>query len=198
MRRTRSSLISVQCVIFGRASARGNSLLRAFDGGQHHVDGDIAVGVAVDLDAGAMHALDPRIEVVLRLGDVALVRRRDAGIRRAERHRALGERAVDGVLGGGAEPDPLVAEAARDAAGDHRLEHVAARFVAHAMQQVAARAHLLQRRTDAALVMHAGEAVADELLRDVRQPVAVALLRCSSVNVGRLPTRLSAPRARDR
>ena len=41
--------------------------------------------------------------------------------------------------------------------------------------QVAARAHLLQRGQVAALVMHARQAVADELLRDVREAVAVAL-----------------------
>ena len=76
MRRTRSSLISVQWVILGRASARGNELLRPLDRGQHHVDGDIAIGVAVDLDARPMHPLDPGVEIVLRLRDVALVRRR--------------------------------------------------------------------------------------------------------------------------
>ena len=50
-------------------------LLRALECGEVHVDGDVAVGVAVDLDAGAMHPLDPRVEIVLRLGDVAFVRR---------------------------------------------------------------------------------------------------------------------------
>ena len=59
--------------------------------------------------------------------------------------------------------------------GDHRLEHPAAGLVADAMQQLAARAHLLQRRQIAAFVVHAGQAVADELLRDVREPVAIAL-----------------------
>ena len=73
MRRTRSSLISVQWVIFGRASGAREQLLRALDGGEEHVDGDVAVGVAVDLDAGAMHPLDPGVQIVLRLGDVALV-----------------------------------------------------------------------------------------------------------------------------
>ena len=86
-------------------------LLRALDRGQHHIDRDIPIGVAVDLDARAMHPLDPGVEIVLRLRDVALVRRSDAGIGRAERHRALGERPVDRVLRGGSEPDPLVAEA---------------------------------------------------------------------------------------
>ena len=59
--------------------------------------------------------------------------------------------------------------------GDHRVEHAAARLVAHAMMQIAARAHFLDRREIAALVMHAGQAVADELLRDVRDAVALAL-----------------------
>ena len=101
----------------------GQQLLRALHGGEIHVDGHVAVGVAVHLDAGAVHALDPLVQRVLRLGDVALVGRRDAGIRRAQRHRALRERAVHGVLGRGAELDPLVAEAGLDAGGDHRLEH---------------------------------------------------------------------------
>ena len=48
-------------------------LLRPLHGGQHHVDRDIAIGVAVHLDAGAMHALDPGVQIVLRLGNVAFV-----------------------------------------------------------------------------------------------------------------------------
>ena len=48
-------------------------------------------------------------------------------------------------------------------------------FVADAVQQLAARAHLLQRGQVAALVMHARQAVAHELLRDVRDAVALAL-----------------------
>ena len=151
--------------------------LRPLDRGQHHVDGDISIRVAVDLDARPMHPLDPGVEVVLRLGDVAFVRRLDAGIRRAERHRALRERPVDGVLGGGSQPDPLVAEAGRDAAGDHRLQHLAAGLVAHPVQEVSARPHLLQGEQIAALVMHARQAIADELLGDVGQPIAVALQR---------------------
>ena len=123
-----------------------------------------------------MHALHPRVQVVLRLGDVAPVGRRHAGIVHAERHGALRERAVHGVLGGGAELDPVVPEAGLDAGGDHRFQHVALRLVAHPVQQFAAGAHVLNRRQVAALVMHAGEAVACELLRDVRDAVASALL----------------------
>ena len=52
----------------------------------------------------------------------------------------------------------------------------AARLVADAVQQVAARADVLERREIAALVMDAGQPVPDELFRDVRQPVAFALL----------------------
>ena len=48
-------------------------------------------------------------------------------------------------------------------------------FVAHAMQQVAARPHILQRRQIAAFVVDARQPVADELLGDVRDAVAVAL-----------------------
>ena len=62
MRRTRSALISVQWVIFGRAFGARQQLLRALDGGEIHVDRDVAVGVAVHLDAGAMHALDPVVQ----------------------------------------------------------------------------------------------------------------------------------------
>ena len=39
--------------------------LRPLERGQHHVDGDIAIGMAVDLDAGAVHPLDPGVEIVL-------------------------------------------------------------------------------------------------------------------------------------
>ena len=49
-------------------------------------------------------------------------------------------------------------------------------FVADAVLEIAARAHVLHRLQVAALVMHAGEAVAGELLRDVRDAVARALL----------------------
>ena len=166
--------MSVQCVILGRASARGNELLRAFDGDEEHVDRDIAVCVAVDLDARAVHTFDPFVEGVLRFGDVALVRRLDAGIGLAERHGPLGERPVDRVLRGGAQPDPLVAEAGHDPGGDHRVEDASAGLVADAVQQVAARPHILQRRQIAALVVDAGQPVADELFGDVRQPVATS------------------------
>ena len=115
------------------------------------------------------------LRFVLRLRDVALVRRHDAGIGRAERHGAFGERSVDGVLGGGAEPNPLVAETGHDAAGDHRVQHLAAGFVAHPMQEFAARPHLLQSRQIAALVVDAGHAITHELFGNVCQPVAVAL-----------------------
>src|SRR3954454_8122366 len=81
------------------------------------------------------------------------------------------------MLIGGAELDPLVAEAGGDAGLDHRLEHVVGRLVANAMQKVAARPHLLQRGEIAALVMHAGEPIADELLGDESERVAVARAR---------------------
>ena len=104
-----------------------------------------------------------------------LVLRIHPGVRPAHRHRAFGERSVDGMLGRGAQPDPLVAETGRQAARDHRFEDGAAGLVTHAVPEIAARPHLLQRGQIAALVMHARQAVADELLRDVGQPVAVAL-----------------------
>ncbi len=156
-----------------RVGAREEAL-RAFHGRQHHIDGDVAIGVAIDLDAGAMHALDPGVEFVLRLGDVALVGRRDAGVGRAERHGAFGERSVDGVLGGGPEANPLVAETGHDAAVDHRFEHFAGGLVADAVQEFSARPHLLQGRQVAAFVVHARDAITDELLGNVGQAVAVA------------------------
>jgi hypothetical protein len=71
-----------------RVGAR-EELLRALDRLEHHVDGDVAVRVAVHLDAGAVHPLHPRVQLVLVLRDVAFVRRRDAWIGHAHRHRAL-------------------------------------------------------------------------------------------------------------
>jgi hypothetical protein len=171
-------------------------LLCALDGGQHHIDGDIAIGVAVDLDAGAMHALDPGVELLLRFGDVALVRRVDARIGRAERHGAFRERPVDSVLGSRAQADPLVAEAAHDAARDHRFQHPSTGLVANAVQQVSARAYLLKRRQIAAFVVDAGDAVTHELLGNVGQPSRSRWAICCSVKTGRLPTRLRAPVAR--
>src|ERR1051325_319723 len=107
MRRSRSSLISVQWVIFGRGSGTGKrrcarskavstmsmatsplawqliwmsarvgtreEALRPLEGREHYVDGDIAVGVAIDLDVGAVDALDPGIELVLLEDEIAFV-----------------------------------------------------------------------------------------------------------------------------
>src|SRR5262252_6156116 len=66
------------------------------------------------------------------------------------------------------------AEFGLNAAGDHRIEHGAARVVADAVQQFAARAHFLDRRQVAALVVDAGQSVADELLRDVGNAILAA------------------------
>jgi hypothetical protein len=115
MRCTRSSLISVQCVIFGRASARGASFCARSNAVRYMSMANVAVRVAVHLDAGAMHALDPRVELVLRLRDVALVRR-DPGygtlsaIVRSENDPSTVCSDVAPKL------DPLVAEAGHDAA----------------------------------------------------------------------------------
>jgi hypothetical protein len=140
-------------------------------------DGDVPVRVAVDLDAGPVHPLDPGVEVLLRRGDVASVRRLDARIRLAERHGAFGERAVAGVFRGRPESDPFVAKARSDAFRDHRLQHIVLGLVAHAMQEVAAGAHLLQGEQVATLVMHARKAVADELPGNEGQRVTVARQR---------------------
>ena len=144
-------------------------LLRPLHGGEHHIDGDIAIGVAVHLNAGAMHPFDPGVQLVLRLGDVAFVGRRNAGVGRADRHGALGERSVDGMFGSGSQPDPLVAEAGHHAARDHGVQHLARGLVTDAMKQLPTRAHFLQRREVAAFVMHAGDTVTHELLRNVSQ-----------------------------
>src|SRR5438552_4588332 len=88
---------------------------------EHHVDGDISIGVAVGLDAGAMHSLDPGVEVVLRGGDIAPIRRLDALIWLAERHRPLRELAIASVFRCGAELDPLVPETGPNARLDNLL-----------------------------------------------------------------------------
>ena len=80
------------------------------------------------------------------------------------------------MLVSGAELDPLVAEAGRDAVLDrYRLNYVVDGLVAHPVQEVAARPHLLQGGEVATFVVHASQAVADELLRDEAERVAVAL-----------------------
>ena len=147
---------------------------RAFERGEIHVDRHVAVGVTIHLNAGAMHALHPRVQLSLRLGYVALVRR--AGIRRAQRHRALGEGTVHRMLRRGAKANPVVAKARFDPVGDHRIEGPPRCLVVDAMTQLAACAHILHRGEVAAFVMHGRESVACELLRDVRHPIALALV----------------------
>ena len=85
------------------------------------------------------------------------------------------------MLGGGAEPDPFVAETGRDAVLDHRFQHLVLGLVAHPVQKIAARAHLLQGEQVAAFMVHARQAVADELLGDEGQRVAVAQARLVGV-----------------
>ena len=80
------------------------------------------------------------------------------------------------MLQGRPQLDPLVAEAGLQAGADHPLEDLADGFVADPVVQLAAGAHVLQREQVAALVVHAGQAVADELLGDVRQSVAPPLI----------------------
>src|SRR6185503_1408049 len=55
-----------------RVRAR-EQFLDAFERRQVHVDRHIAVGVAVHLDSGAMHPLEPGVQVLRGFGDVALV-----------------------------------------------------------------------------------------------------------------------------
>ena len=149
-------------------------LQRALHRREIHVDRHVAVGVAIHLDAGAMHALDPGVQRFLRLGDVAFVGRCHIRIRKAERHRPLGERSVDGVFRGGAELDPVVAETTLDAGADHGLERAAVDLIADAVPEIAAGADILHRRQVAALMMHAGQTVARELFRDVGNAFARA------------------------
>ena len=52
---------------------------------------------------------------------------------------------------------------------------LSAGLIAHAVQELAARPHLLQGEQIARLVVYAGHAIADKLFGDVCQPVAVAL-----------------------
>src|SRR5579864_727762 len=111
-----------------------------------------------------MHALDPSIQIVLSVGDIAFVGRRHADIGNAERHGALGERSIDGVLGGRSKSNPFVAESGFDAAVDHRFEYASVGFITHAMQQIAAGAHLLESHQVTAFVMYARQSVANELL----------------------------------
>src|SRR5262245_16197539 len=85
------------------------------------------------------------------------------------------------MLRGRAEFDPFVAEAGHDAARDHAVERPPAHLVADAMMEVAARADFLNGGEIAALMMHARESVAHELLRDVCDALTlslIALCRC--------------------
>ena len=97
-------------------------------------------------------------------------------IGQADRHGALGEGAIHRVLGGGAEPDPFVAEAGFDAVVDHRLQQVAVRLVADPVQQIALGAQLLQAPRCRLVMVDAGQAILHEFLGDEGHAVAAALL----------------------
>lgn len=49
----------------------------------------------IDLDSCTMHTFHPGVQVVLRRGEIALIRRLNSGIRFAESHRPFGKRSVD-------------------------------------------------------------------------------------------------------
>src|SRR5262245_51865356 len=123
-----------------------------------------------------MHTFHPRVQVVLRRGDIALIRRLNSGIWFAESHRPFGKRSVDCVLGCGAKPNPLISKTGCDTACDHRLQHVAGSFEADAMQQLAAHPYVLESAQIAAFVVHTRESVTHELLRDESESIAIALL----------------------
>ena len=122
-----------------------------------------------------MHTFHPRVQVVLRGRDIALISRLNTRIRFAESHRPFRKRSVDSVFGRGPQPNPFISETSCDTARDHRLQQVAGNFKADAVQQFTACAHLLQRAQIAAFVMHTCESVADELLRYESQAVPVTL-----------------------
>src|SRR5450631_2298250 len=81
------------------------------------------------------------------------------------------------MLRGGAQADPLVPKTRGDAAVDHRLQHLAVGLIADPVQQLSTRTYLLQSVQVAALVVDTRNTVADKLLGDVGQPIAVALQR---------------------
>src|SRR5262245_8917174 len=81
------------------------------------------------------------------------------------------------MFGRGAELDPLVAEAGLDPAGDHRVENSTAHFIADAVPEITTHAHVLDGRQVATLVMNARQAIADELLGDVRDPFSAPTLQ---------------------
>ncbi len=128
----------------GTRIGSGFQAQRALICGKDMIDCDVAIGVAIHLNAGAVHALAPFIQVLLRFSHVAFVAVA-AGIGDADGHGAFGERAVRGVFAGRAQPDPLIAQAGRHAAAQHGLELRPFCLVAHTMQQRAPSAHLLQR-----------------------------------------------------
>jgi hypothetical protein len=80
------------------------------------------------------------------------------------------------VLPGRADAQPLIAEPAANACGDHPLQVGIVQLKVDPMQQLAAVADLLERRQISVLVMHARQPVANELLGDVSRPVPAALL----------------------
>ena len=109
-------------------------LERAFVSGENAIDGDVSIGVAVEADVGTMNAFDPGVEVLLGLGEIAIVGRRNVFEGRADGHGALRERTIDSVLRGSAKRDVFVAEAGFDAVVDHGFEQLAVRLVADTVQ----------------------------------------------------------------
>ena len=121
----------------------------------------------VQLDVGAVHPLAPGVQVVLGLGEIAVIAGGQAEIGLAHRHGAFRQRTVHRVLEGGAQPDPFVAEAALDPVLDHRFQQVAGDFIADPMLEAATQPLFLDCLQLAVLiVMHAGQAVLGELGRN--------------------------------
>ena len=116
---------------------RGIQLEPALIGAEHHGDGDITVRVAVRADIGAEHALDPLVELILRLRDIPPVAIGPSGIGLAQCHRPFGERAIDVVLRCSTETQPFITEARTQFSRDHRLENPSTCFKRDTMLEIA-------------------------------------------------------------
>jgi len=153
-------------------------LQRPFIGGEDAVDGDIAIGVAVELDMGAVHPFAPGVEIVLRFGEIAVIAGGHADIGLAHRHGAFGQRAVRHMLPGGAQPEPI--RRRRPLSMPFLIiasSKTVIDLIADAMLEVAAQPLFLDGLQGAVLiVMHTGQAVLGELRRNEGHAFQQALL----------------------
>jgi hypothetical protein len=90
-RKNAGSLDAPQQIIVDQGAMRNlrthvgarKQLLRPLERGKDHVDCDVSVCVAINLNSRPVHSLDPGVEISLRLSDVALIRRLDSRVRLA-------------------------------------------------------------------------------------------------------------------